>query len=160
MNSNEFNVAVSDGIPVYPAHQTAIKLLWAKTIKITIEEKIKICQGIEFNLMKNKFHNLMCVEIRKSGTGRLALPVSILALTYFGFKRYHAEFYKHLMAKNSYEFIYTTSAIENSGLFQKVIPKNKVGCVTSCVFPMVVVSMLPQAEFGPNDHRDGALHFI
>ena len=90
----------------------------------------------------------MCVEIRKSGTGRLALPVSILALTYFGFKRYHAEFYKHLMAKNSYEFIYTTSAIENSGLFQKVIPKNKVGCV----FPMVVVSILPQAGFGPNDH--------
>ena len=60
----------------------------------------------------------MCLKIRKSGTGRLALPVSILALTYFGFKRYHAEFYKHLMAKNSYEFIYTTSAIENSGLFQ------------------------------------------
>jgi len=52
VNSNEFNVAVSDGIPVYPAHQTAIKLLWAKTIKITIEEKIKICQGIEFNLTK------------------------------------------------------------------------------------------------------------
>ena len=65
----------------------------------------------------------MCVEIRKSGTGRLALPVSILTLTYFGFKRYHAEFYKHLMAKNSYEFIYTTSAIENSGSFQKVIQK-------------------------------------
>ena len=25
---------------------------------------------------------------------------------------------------------------------------------------MVVVFILPQAEFGPNDHRDGALHFI
>ena len=32
----------------------------------------------------------------------------------------------------------------------------KVGCV----FPMVVVSMLPHADFGPNDHRDDALHFI
>ena len=32
----------------------------------------------------------------------------------------------------------------------------KVGCV----FPMVVVSILPHAEIGPNDHREDALHFI
>ena len=28
------------------------------------------------------------------------------------------------------------------------------------VFPMVVVSILPHAEFGPNDHREDAPHFI
>ena len=33
---------------------------------------------------------------------------------------------------------------------------SKVGCV----FPMVVVSILPHAEFGPNDHREDASHFI
>ena len=33
--------------------------------------------------------------------------------------------------------------------------RSKVGCV----FPMVVVSILPHAEFGPNDHRKDALHF-
>ena len=27
------------------------------------------------------------------------------------------------------------------------------------VFPMVVVSILPHAEFGPNDHREDAPHF-
>ena len=32
----------------------------------------------------------------------------------------------------------------------------KVGCV----FPMVVIPILPQAEFGPNDHREDAPHFI
>ena len=33
---------------------------------------------------------------------------------------------------------------------------SKVGCV----FLMVVVSMLPHAEIGRNDHREGAPHFI
>ena len=33
---------------------------------------------------------------------------------------------------------------------------NNVGCV----FLMVLVSILPQAEFGPNDHREGAPHFM
>ena len=28
-----------------------------------------------------------------------------------------------------------------------------------CVFPMVIVSMLPYTEFGPNDHRVDAPHF-
>ena len=32
---------------------------------------------------------------------------------------------------------------------------NKVGCV----FSMVVVSILPHAEFGPNDHQKDAPHF-
>ena len=32
---------------------------------------------------------------------------------------------------------------------------HKVGCV----FPIVIVSMLPQAEFGPNDHWEHANHF-
>ena len=32
----------------------------------------------------------------------------------------------------------------------------KVGCV----FPMVVVSILPNAEIGPNDHGEDAPHFI
>ena len=35
-------------------------------------------------------------------------------------------------------------------------PIAKVGCV----FPMVVVSLLPHAEFGPNDHLEDATHFI
>ena len=29
-----------------------------------------------------------------------------------------------------------------------------------CVFPMIFVFILPNAEFGPNDHRDDSLHFI
>ena len=29
-----------------------------------------------------------------------------------------------------------------------------------CVFPMVVVSILPHAEFGPNEHRVDAPHFM
>ena len=29
-----------------------------------------------------------------------------------------------------------------------------------CVFPMVVVSILPYAEFGPNDYREDASHCI
>ena len=29
-----------------------------------------------------------------------------------------------------------------------------------CVFPMVIVYMLPHAEFERNDHRDDALHFM
>ena len=29
-----------------------------------------------------------------------------------------------------------------------------------CVFAMVVVSILPHAEFGPNEHRKDAPHFI
>ena len=32
----------------------------------------------------------------------------------------------------------------------------KVGCA----FRMAVVSLLPPAEFGPNDHHEGALHSI
>ena len=34
-------------------------------------------------------------------------------------------------------------------------PAFKVGCI----FPMVVVYLLPQAEFGRNDHREDAPHF-
>ena len=33
---------------------------------------------------------------------------------------------------------------------------HKVGCG----FPMVVVSILPHAKFGPNDRRVDAIHFI
>ena len=36
------------------------------------------------------------------------------------------------------------------------IMNRKVGYV----FPMVVVSMLPHADFGPNDDREDTLHFI
>ena len=36
------------------------------------------------------------------------------------------------------------------GLVSKsLVSSSKVGCV----FPMVIVSILSQAEFGPNDHR-------
>ena len=37
----------------------------------------------------------------------------------------------------------------------EILVSTKVGCV----FPMVVVSILPHAEFGPNDHREDAPHF-
>jgi len=40
--------------------------------------------------------------------------------------------------------------------FMNEFDKNKVGCV----FPMFVVSILPHAEFGSNDHREDAPHFI
>ena len=29
-----------------------------------------------------------------------------------------------------------------------------------CTFPLVVVSIMPHEEFGPNDHHENALHFI
>ena len=32
-------------------------------------------------------------------------------------------------------------------------------CKVGCVVVMVVVSILPHAEFGPNDHRQDAPHF-
>ena len=35
---------------------------------------------------------------------------------------------------------------------------NRLGKV-GCVFPMVAVSILPHAEFGPNDHRADAPRF-
>ena len=35
-----------------------------------------------------------------------------------------------------------------------------MNCKVGRVFPMVVVSILPHAEFGPNDHREDAPHFI
>ena len=45
--------------------------------------------------------------------------------------------------------------------------KQSKSCFTSpassdhpALFLMVVVSILPQAEFGPNDHREGAPHFM
>ena len=37
----------------------------------------------------------------------------------------------------------------------RIVGQNKVGCV----FPMIVVSILPHAEFGPNNHREYASHF-
>ena len=37
----------------------------------------------------------------------------------------------------------------------QLVRKNKVGCG----FPMIVVSILSNAEFGPNDHREDASHF-
>ena len=36
---------------------------------------------------------------------------------------------------------------------------SKLFCKVKCVLPMVVDSMLPHAEFGPNDHREDAPHF-
>ena len=35
----------------------------------------------------------------------------------------------------------------------------KPKCKVVCAFQMVIVSLLPHAEFGPNDHREDALHF-
>ena len=32
-------------------------------------------------------------------------------------------------------------------------------CKVGCVFPMVVVPILPHADFGPNDHRENTPHF-
>ena len=35
----------------------------------------------------------------------------------------------------------------------------KIGCNVECIFPRVVVSMLPNAEIGPNNHQEVAFHF-
>ena len=40
-------------------------------------------------------------------------------------------------------------------VYGTIYMRRKVGCV----FTMVVVSILPQAELGPNDHREDAPHF-
>ena len=40
--------------------------------------------------------------------------------------------------------------------YNKVHMINKVGCV----FPMIIVPMLPRAEFRLNDHREDTQHFI
>ena len=37
------------------------------------------------------------------------------------------------------------------------MPYHEVNKV-ACVFPMVVVFILPHAEFGPNDHQENAAH--
>ena len=39
--------------------------------------------------------------------------------------------------------------------FIHIYQHTKVGCV----YPMVVVSILPHAEFEPNDHQEDAYHF-
>ena len=49
-------------------------------------------------------------------------------------------------------FAITSFLISIITLFQSI----KVGCV----FPMVIIPILPRAEFGPNDHREDAAHFI
>ena len=43
-------------------------------------------------------------------------------------------------------------------MFEEFIQNKKV-CKVGCVFPMVVVSILPHAKFGPRDHREHAPHF-
>ena len=43
----------------------------------------------------------------------------------------------------------------DSSINKKNDAKTKVGCV----FPMVIVSILPYAEFGRTDHREDASHF-
>ena len=48
------------------------------------------------------------------------------------------------------------SEYEAEQIHQQVWFMSKVGCV----FPMVIASILPHAEFGPNDHREDAPHFI
>ena len=37
--------------------------------------------------------------------------------------------------------------------------KDEIGKV-GCLFPMLMASIRPHAEFGPNDHQEDALHFI
>ena len=32
-------------------------------------------------------------------------------------------------------------------------------CKVGCAYPMVAISIVPQAEFGPNDYREDAPHF-
>ena len=36
---------------------------------------------------------------------------------------------------------------------------SKFGHKVGCIFPIVIVPILPHTEFGPNDHRNDALHF-
>ena len=54
----------------------------------------------------------------------------------------------------------SASYIAEIGQFQNDLyhlsPPN---CKVGCVFAMIVVSILPHAELGPNDHRDDEPHF-
>ena len=45
-----------------------------------------------------------------------------------------------------------------SGLKFRSLPKHYVTKV-GCILQMTVVSILPQPEFGQNDHREDAAHF-
>ena len=40
------------------------------------------------------------------------------------------------------------------------IPTMLMDSKVGCVFPMIVVSLLPHADYGRNDHREDAFHFI
>ena len=66
-------------------------------------------------------------------------------------------------SKGKFKFQVTLQHFEFSWLFRSW----KVGRFRLCplgkeerVFQMVIVSVLPHAECGPNDHREGAPHFI
>ena len=48
----------------------------------------------------------------------------------------------------------------SDSLYQKLPPKPIQNTTVVCVFLMVVVPMLPQVEFGRNDHREYALQFL
>ena len=49
--------------------------------------------------------------------------------------------------------------------FCHVLKMYEIASKVGCVFPMVIIptvyfpKVLPQAEFGPNDHREDAPHF-
>ena len=45
---------------------------------------------------------------------------------------------------------------EHDGEFKFGIMVRTMYCKMGCVFTMVVVSILPHVEFGPNDHREEA----
>ena len=59
--------------------------------------------------------------------------------------------YTHIQMHLMHIFI-LRNAFKNYRLKLKI----KVGCI----YPMVVVSILPHAEFGPNEHQEEAHHFI
>ena len=60
-----------------------------------------------------------------------------------------------LMERKHMECHYFQKQLAND-FFEVDFVSNKEGCV----FRMVVVFILPHAEFGPNGHREDALHFI
>ena len=60
---------------------------------------------------------------------------------------YHEVDYNHIFDEN------LSNNEKGTGLIES---PHKVGCV----FPMIIIPILPQAGFGLNDHRDHAPHFI
>ena len=61
-----------------------------------------------------------------------------------------------------YQELYNSKYYKEQELYNEQVGesiKNFLSRKVVCVFPMVIISILPHAEFGPNDHREDEPHF-